>query len=424
MSHVHEFPSFQRLPARAWSSGAPAGLPMLQGELRQADGATVRLLAAGDIGFSGRLRTTADQLGREALLSQLTPVLRSGDVVFGNLETPLLPVVPSGAFHTGETDFAETLAHHGFTLLNLANNHIYDHGPDGLTSSLQAVRCAGLDVLGAADTLQDAERLVRTDAKGLRIGWLGAARTLQKQTESGPCFEELNGDRICTAAAAVRAEVDVLVVSLHLGYMYVDYPHPDHRRLTHRLAAAGADLVLLHHAHVLQGIEVLPAATPERTCVVCHNLGNLLFDWQDGHVQPDVAVREQREGAIFGFDLDRHGVSQLAILPTLMHEIDGRVEWAVDTAGELILTRLQRLSQELQAPSPGEPTLAEKFHQQYARRNTGLTFKVLLHHLRRGNLGRVLPLLGRIRPRHALQLARWLRQRLVPAGKQPRASGA
>lgn len=374
----------------------------------------MRLYAGGDIGFSGRLQGTAHAQGHDALLQSLGPVLRGGDIVFGNLETPLLPRVPEGSFHTGETACAATLAEHGFTLLNLANNHIYDHGPSGLTSSLQALRQAGLGVVGAGDTLQQAGALVSADVGTLRVGWLAAARTLQAQQKDGPRFEELDADRLCSAITATRPDVDVLVISLHLGYMYVDYPHPDHRQLTHRLAGAGADLVLLHHAHVLQGVEVPPTTTPGRPCVVCHNLGNLLFDWQDGHVRPDVAVREQREGAIFAFDLDRQGICSMAILPTLMDEHDARVHWAVDADGARILERLQRLSGELESPRPGAPPLAEVFHQQYAERNTGLTFKVLLHHLRRGQLGLVLPLLGRIRPRHAAQLLRWLRQRWTP----------
>lgn len=57
----------------------------------------------------------------------------------------------------------------GFKLIHLANNHVYDYGQAGLVVTLDAIRNAGLVPLGAGENTSAAQRLVRTDMKGLRI---------------------------------------------------------------------------------------------------------------------------------------------------------------------------------------------------------------------------------------------------------------
>jgi poly-gamma-glutamate synthesis protein (capsule biosynthesis protein) len=57
------------------------------------------------------------------------------------------------------------------------------------------------------------------------------------------------------AVIQAQTDVDALIVSIHIGLMYIDYPRPQHKAMAERLMAAGADLILMHHAHVLQGVQ-------------------------------------------------------------------------------------------------------------------------------------------------------------------------
>jgi hypothetical protein len=155
----------------------------------------------------------------------------------------------------------------------------------------------------------------------------------------------------------------------------MDYPRPEHKKMAERLLGAGANLILMHHAHVLQGVEV----TSERS-VCCFNLGNFLFDWQEGNVKMPTMLREQNEGAVFHFILDKNGVAQAAALPIW---IDDRciTHWAKGTRGLDILNRLIRISRDL------EGDFVPAFKRQRAERNAAGISKVLWFHIRNGKFG-------------------------------------
>ena len=190
--------------------------------------------------------------------------------------------------------------------------------------------------------------------------------------------------------------MDVLIVSIHIGLMYMDYPRPEHKVMAERLMGNGADLVLMHHAHVLQGVQI----TSERR-ICCYNLGNFLFDWKEGNVQTPVMLREQNEGAVFVFDLDQKGVSAATAFPTWIDD-DCRVRWATGERGLHILNRLARISLDLQG------NFEVAFESQRATRNTGPILQVLAFHARHGNWRFLSDSLRRARWEHVKMLLRWM----------------
>jgi Bacterial capsule synthesis protein PGA_cap len=352
----------------------PPDLPSLLLHRRAAQGDTVRLYAVGDIGLSGRVNLTGKREGFSYLFHDIAPLLRNGDIVFGNLEGTLTSNVPERALFVGPPNGARAIFDAGFTLLSVANNHIYDYGATGLSSTIAAIEHCGITPLGAGNSSVFARALVRTDKGELRIGWLGCGRTLQKQDSVGPCFWEFNKEELLAAIRQNRKAVDVLIISIHIGNMYLDYPHPAHKAMSEELASEGADLVLMHNAHVLQGVEVMNDRN-----VVCYNMGNFLFDWQQGYLQNDIMLKEQREGAVFLFDLDVNGISLAAALPTWIDDTCC-VRWAVGERGRNILDRLARVSEDLR------DDYAPAFWSQYSERNIRAILSMLWFHSRNGNL--------------------------------------
>ena len=373
----------------------PPALSALVFSRRTCAGQRARLLAVGDMGFSGRVAATAAQYGHTSLFEDIAPLLQTGDIVFGNLEYPLAGDALSGRMFAGDPRAAHSLRQAGFTLIHLANNHVGEYGVAGLADTLGAVQAVGLTPLGVGDDETAARQSVRTDVNGLRIGWLGCGRTLLSQTEPGPHYWEFDEFELLTAVRQARTTVDVLMVSIHIGLMYLDYPRPEHKAMAERLMAAGTDLILMHHAHVLQGVQVTPDGK-----VCCYNLGNFLLDWREGNVEIPVMVKEQNEGAVFVFDLDAQGVALAAALPTYITK-DCRVRWAVGERGQAILARLERISRDLE----GDYTAL--FERQRAERNTSGILKVLAFHARRGNWEYVFGQLARLRPEHLRMLWRW-----------------
>lgn len=380
------------IDARSLSLPVPADLPALVVMERPSSGYSCRLLAVGDIGFSGRVGKTALTEGYDAILKEVATVLRTGNIVFGNLEFPLAGRLRPNEMFSAQPETATALRHAGFTVVHLATNHAADYGADGLRETLAAVGSAGLTPLGAGESLSDARRMIRTDAGGLRIGWLAAGRSLVDQDWEAPHYWEFDEEEVASAVRRERPNVDLLLVSLHLGLMYLDYPRPEHKRFAELLLGEGADLILMHHAHVLQGIQVVPTGR-----MVAYNLGNFVLDWREGNVEVHTMAKEQQEGAVFLFDLDRNGITRACVLPTFIDEAC-HVRWAVGERGKQIIERLLRISRDL------DGDYSALFEKQRSERNAGPAVEVLLFHLKRGNFRYVFSQLSRIRMEHLKML--------------------
>jgi hypothetical protein len=112
---------------------------------------------------------------------------------------------------------------------------------------------------------------------------------------------------------------------------------------------------------------------------VCYNMGNFLFDWQQGYLQNKIMLKEQREGAVFLFDLDVNGISLAAALPTWIDD-SCCVRWAEGERGRNILNRLAKVSNDLTGD------YASAFWSQYSDRNIRAILSMLWFHGRNGNL--------------------------------------
>ncbi len=395
---------FRIVPARALLPELPADLSAILFHERAPVGHTVRVCAVGDSGLSGQVGRTASELGYGGLLREVAPLLQSAAAAFANLEGTLIER-PRDALFAAPPAAAEALRQAGVTIVHLANNHVYDFGPTGLASTLAAAAGANLVALGAGDDAAASRRLVRTECRGVRVGWLGCGRTLLPQ-DTGARFWEFDEQELLSAIRKARPSVDVLIASVHIGFMYLDYPHPDHRAMAQRCAAAGADIVLMHHPHVLQGIETTPDGK-----IVCYSLGNFLFDWKEGLITNQVMVQEQNEGAVFVFDLDRSGVARAAAVPTRSDEAC-RVRWAGGDRGDAILDRLQRISRPLGG------NYAPAFWRQRSERNTKHVLRMLRFYIVHGEWGSVWRMFTKVRRHHLRMLAHWALASLRPRGRK------
>ncbi len=361
-----------------------------------------RVCALGDIVFSDGVARAAERVGYEELLMEVSPLLCSSAACFANLECALhAGPHPSGCL-VGSPAAALGLQRAGVTIANIANNHVYDAGAIGLASTLKALRNAGLTPVGAHEHAETASALVTVDCGGLKVGWLGCARTLQPQDQNGPGFWEFNESDLIDSICVAHQQVDFLFVSIHIGYEFIEVPSPDHRRLAHRCIASGANVVLMHHAHVLQGVE----RVGERG-LICYSLGNFLMDPACGYVPVKTVLEQRRTGAVFVFDFDREGACRASVLPICV-DGDFYVHWAVGDLGRKILHRFMAMNAFLDS----EQLLCQEFARQRAERTLGPVFTVVWHHFAKGNWALLLGILSRVRPRHLLGLLGMLRIRV------------
>ncbi len=265
----------------------------------------VTLVATGDIRLDGPHGAVIRLLGPEVPTRRVRSWL-SGDIVFGNLETAVTrrgeKAEKKWNFRCPEESLA-ALSAAGYTVLNLANNHVMDYGPTGLGDTLAALSRRGFLHMGAGKDLAAARKPVFVSAGGLRIGFLGLTSTVPefmwaKAHKPGTAYSDF--DRFPLWIAQARKECDLLVVSFHGGTEKMEAPQPIQRAFGRAAVDAGADLVLGHHPHVLQAVELYKGKP------ILHSLGNFLF------VSPAPATRWS---AIARIRLSREGVRRIEFLP-------------------------------------------------------------------------------------------------------------
>jgi poly-gamma-glutamate capsule biosynthesis protein CapA/YwtB (metallophosphatase superfamily) len=237
----------------------------------------------GDIMLGAEVGKRIGQATLTDCLADVSAAWSEADLLIGNLECPCIieakPIehgLPELVFHAPAGRVAE-LAAAGFSALTIANNHILNCGPLGLTETIQALDRAGIYHAGAGMNLAEAVRPAFIPVKGLTVG-LVAFCYGPSASRSAPGGAPHDFKTMGKALRIARAGADVVIAALHDGLEYSDVPPTETRGRFRFLAENGADIVVGHHPHVLQGLEWIGHVP------VAYSLGDLLFDNSLPHV--------------------------------------------------------------------------------------------------------------------------------------------
>jgi hypothetical protein len=176
----------------------------------------------------------------------------------------------------------------GFDLLGLANNHALDFGPEGLAETVARLHTAGIASVGVGPDPAAAAQPVIRDSGGLRLAFLAfntVADPDDRPADSGWTRAMWDAAQAASAIAAARARADAVIVSIHWGHECELRFGPAQHDAAQAILAAGADLVIGHHPHVVQGTEVRAGR------FVAYSLGNLVFDQQQAETRQGLALR-------------------------------------------------------------------------------------------------------------------------------------
>jgi len=280
----------------------------------------VTLVAVGDILMHGDVKRAAAALGGfESLWAEVTPLFRSADLVFGNLETPIAPLIGQPGIpylFNAPQELPEALRHSGFTILSMANNHAYDQGPAGLQETLTRLEVAGLMAVGSGRDEAQATAARILERNGIRIAFLAWTDLLNRRCNragQGPWVNQLDVDQACAAVRAARAQADAVVVSIHWGKEDRHDPTPRQREVAQRLLEAGADLILGHHPHVLQPLDV--SEVGGRRVAVAYSLGNFISNQDRFYdaARMSLVQGDERDGAAVTATFTRKGSNRVEL---------------------------------------------------------------------------------------------------------------
>ena len=333
-----------------------------------------------------------DALPQTAELAAVRSLLQSADIAFGNLETPVSERgTPTDKWINMRMPPAllSDLVDMGFDIVTLANNHMWDFGEVAFFDTLQHLNERELPFVGAGEDLDAAWRAKIIPVGDLKVACLGAASTLGpgsaaaagrpgvapirvsesyhldplaslEQPGSAPYVftrawrEDLQ--RAIAAVEAARAQADYVVLALHWGVpsfwrsRFQDGLADYQIEVGHALIDAGADVIIGHHPHSLQAVEVY------RGKPIFYSLGNFVFHHNKGpvretpvsrHAPYSVTVdrrnREWSETAIVLADLSDPGAARYSLQPALL-DGDGNPQLLAGDEARAVIERLDAMS--------------------------------------------------------------------------------
>lgn len=250
-----------------------------------ARGATeISFLGTGDC---GPVHGPQDGFPIERYSELVRPTLQSVDLRFGNCERQY-----SARGTASETsphgrqppEMASIFSDCGFDAVTIANNHMYDFGPDALLDTRALLLAKGIAVTGAGRDLDEARKPAVVERNGIKVGFLGYCSVIPAGGEAatgkvgiaplrvtttyeprGPHAsprvvtrpDDTDMKMIVDDVAALRRQVDIVIVAFHWGVIWVPRVIADYQVIAaHACIDAGADMILGHHAHVPKAIEM------------------------------------------------------------------------------------------------------------------------------------------------------------------------
>ena len=254
------------------------------------------------------------------MLSYIKDIMADADYTVANVDGPM-----GGAGKRGYKGYPQfntpphlmkNLKDIGVDMLTLANNHALDTYFDGLKAQIEACISIGMDYVGAARTQEEDNTPVIKEINGIKVGFLNYTQSTNTMENHSDKEASIYGLDICKyadfeadAQAARDAGAEVLVAYMHWGEEYERNPGSDQRSYGSKLVAAGVDVIIGGHPHVVQ-----PAYWLEGTRTSDGGLQRTLCLSSMGNFLSDQRSRYRDAGIIFEFTIQEIAAGQFEIV--------------------------------------------------------------------------------------------------------------
>ncbi len=272
---------------------------------------SLNMLFFGDLMLDRHVGETIEKNGLDSLLENFnattSPIdLNSYDLVGANLEGA---VTDGGAHYppVNSYDFAfapeliGSLKNYNFSYFNLANNHLADQGERGIMETRRNLASRGFLFAGCGDRNTGDCSATTTVINGKIVGFIGFSMV----------YGLLDANEIINIVSRLDQAADLLIVNIHWGVEYEHRFNSIQRQVAHDMVDAGADLVIGHHPHVVQGMEIYKGKA------IIYSLGNFIFDQ---YFSPDtqeglaLGIEWQAEGEVLDLFPFRSRASQVVFM--------------------------------------------------------------------------------------------------------------
>lgn len=247
------------------------------------------LLAVGDnlihdvIYYQAARRTDDGSYDFMPVYEQIKERISEANLAYINQETPMAGSMEPSSYPMFNTppEMAASLAELGFDVVNLANNHMLDKGVLGLFETIELLRSTeGISaIIGAYDNTEGYGSPVVIEKNDIKFGFVGFTQQTNglrlPKDNSNMIIYTNNTDEMHRQIQNLKAEADVVIVSVHWGDEGLNQPNKYQRELAQQFSDWGVDIVIGTHPHVLQPVEYLSSENGGNT-LVFYSLGNFV----------------------------------------------------------------------------------------------------------------------------------------------------
>lgn len=241
---------------------------------------SILLNFVGDISLNGQYNEVLANKGPNFPFEQVKSIFAESDIVMGNLESPFVSQDRKPQFKMktplrADSDYAEGLKWAGFDILCLSNNHVLDYGQMGVHTTQEVLTKQNIRYFGYGENIYSAKEFKIISVNSIKIGFVGYTDVIidspfyASDTNGG--IAKFDIDSAIKDTRHNKKIVDFLVINLHWGIEYFHLPSPEQIENARKLIDAGADIIIGHHPHTLQGIERYGDG------IIAYSLGNFVF---------------------------------------------------------------------------------------------------------------------------------------------------
>ncbi|MGO0062089.1 CapA family protein [Brevibacillus fluminis] len=281
----------------------------------------------------------------DPFFAKIEPTLKQADLLLGNLETTM-----SGSdqrftgypmFNSPES-LATTLKNVGFSAVTTANNHSLDRHELGVLRTIDNLDKVKLPHTGTFRTAEARNEPLILEKNGIKLGVLAYTYGTNgiKIPAGKPYLVNLIDPQLIRKDVARARELgaDVVAVALHFGVEYQRQPNDAQRKAADLCFAAGADLILGSHPHVVQPYEWREIHNPDgstRRGLVMYSLGNFIsaqrWDYKDVGAILKVVLKKTDPGSTV--------LAQAEVIPTYVvyQKVAGKRSYTIYPLQETVL---------------------------------------------------------------------------------------
>lgn len=269
--------------------------------------------------------------GAEYFLRNVKEIFAADDMTIVNLEGVLTTSNAAASGRTynikGDPSYAKILTEGSVEAVSMANNHRLDFGSEGTKDTEAALNAE--NIVYAYD-----KNVAIYETQGIRVGYVSV-----NEVAWGQGSEELVEEGINKLK---EAGVDLILVACHWGVEKDNYPEAYQQRLGRKCIDMGADLVIGHHPHVLQGIEEYKGK------LILHSLGNFCFGANRNPTDKDTMIFQQTFTFVDG---ELQGDMDALVIPCSVSSVSSKNDFQpTPLAGEdatRVINRLNTYSEEM-----------------------------------------------------------------------------